>query len=234
MKKKSPYCLKKINYLLIFFCFLSCNYSLDSLAEVSSYIGLDANYQKLFIRSKTGINPDQEINNSLDFYKTQTIAPNIYFGFDNGRNLRIELGGSRMSAIKTKNDAFQEGSYFISTKFKLTSQVYSIEFKPYLDINNKFLIYGIAGLNYYRILLEREAYSDVLNRRYSDYERSNSKIYAPTIGFGGEYSFNSHVFVRSQLKYSHLDTKVKYIENNRELIKYRAAIVASLGLGYRF
>lgn len=217
--------------------FLAGLFSLNSTicyADVSFYVGADVNYQNLLINSKTGIKPTQEIKNSSDFYQTQTIGPALYIGFDNNRNLRLEIGATTAIGEKKKKNAFQSGSNQIATNFKITTNVYSLEFKPYYDLNKKSLIYGIIGYNYFDILLEREAYSEILGVKYSDREKVSTKSLAPTIGFGGEYSFNSHFFIRTQLKYSYINSKVKYVENNREIIKYRGAFSLGTGLGYRF
>jgi opacity protein-like surface antigen len=212
-------------------------------------------------------------NNKAD-HRISGFAPKIFLGIDNGDLLRFELGyqNQNYSSINTSNSASLvenfTGTDFIpdygstttktrysqnvqiSNSFKLKSNQVSLDFKPRILSKNNLEVFGILGLDYYKIKLKTQSNSQARNTENIDYydngellddlseirtlsnstSQSQSKstsFIAPAVGLGTQYEITKDFFARAQLRYTYLNKTILST-------KLKSTTSIGLGVGYYF
>jgi opacity protein-like surface antigen len=224
-----------------------------AFAEQNFYAGVDTNYQMLNADAYDRTGGTNKVSTSK-YYKTKSLSPNIFAGFDNGESFKVELGINQNSTSKSTNETRRFSNLYINFKpvvsstkefqfeHKIKTTTFSLDFKPYAKINSNFLVYGIVGLSYNQIkttesatTTEYKPYS-IFGPKQNTSNSSNSATVnrvSPNIGVGFEAKFAKNFFARAQAKYTRLNTVFKF-EDGSNMLKIKGATNLALGVGLYF
>jgi opacity protein-like surface antigen len=178
---------------------------------------------------------DKKVSTSK-YYDTKSFSPNFFAGFDNSKNFKIELGYKQNSTTQSANDPLTISNIkgTATTKHKLETSALSLDFRPYATISDNFLVYGIAGLTYYKLKVNESARwsGGSISESVDETSVTKNKL-APTLGFGAEFKLTKNIFTRAQAKYSHINETFKY-EGGSKALKIKGATDLALGVGLYF
>jgi len=152
-----------------------------------------------------------------------SLSPSIYAGIDFNDRFKLETFYIQTNESKINNNtglAFDtngnlvssgnKNSFPIQTNYKIKTQTFGFDFKPYRKLKENLVGYLIFGVNYSRIEFDHKVsvniklpqynYSNVLQ---AESKKSFNKI-LPSIGIGLEYFATPNLSLRTQFKYSRL------------------------------
>ena len=227
MKKRTQFFKFAISIIISFTTLNSAK------AEGRFYGGIDISRQELDLDIySTTLNDGTNFSPSAkDYYETESFAPYLFAGFDDGKNLKFEVSYSQSKENKSNNSTgliLESDSSVLSSKSEVKTQTIGFDFKPYAKINDKFLAYGILGVSYNKLDIKEAIYCD--GALCDSYSENTTKL-APAIGFGAEYFIAPNVALRTQFKYIHLNAKTSDSLGIKEV---KSATNLNIGFGYYF
>jgi opacity protein-like surface antigen len=242
------------NFLKITIASIIFSISLINLAKAENkfYVGIDASRQKLDIDLQPSVLDDRTVFSpkSDDFYKTTSIAPQIFAGLVFDDAFKIEASFLQTNESKINNNtgmgiavvnnsahvvsSSYKGAYPVSTNFKIKNQAIALDLKPYIKFNDKFLGFFIAGVSYNKIDINQIISVKIGNTVVSDSTSQTISKVSPSIGFGLEYFVIPNLTLRTQFKYTAFVNKKSTEVNDEKEDQINGISNLNLGVAYYF
>ncbi len=205
-------------------------------SDAKFYLGLDASRQDLDLNTNNDEFTDSNAMDVANYHKNNSINPSVFAGVDMLDFLKIETSYTQSSARKKKNPHVLSDDASITldkTNFQIKTKNISLDFKPYIKINDNFLVFAIVGASYNKININEKI--EIINMANMDNievsnKRSINKL-APSVGFGLEYFILTNLSLRTQAKYIHLNIKK---DSNLLLAKIPSMTQVNIGAAYYF